>query len=71
MTTDFRSAAERDRDARHKRVCDMYVELLSNHPSVKPARLMSAISNEVGLTAMAIRNILIAYGLYSPKPRTT
>lgn len=69
MTTpiDIRTASQKEKDARHKRVCDMYLDLLGKFPEATPSRLFAVIANETSMSHVGVRNIIIENGLYQVK----
>lgn len=69
MTKDLRTATEKERDARHKVVCNKFKKLADANPDVAPSRIFDAIGHEIGMTLQAVRNICISNGLYTPKTR--
>lgn len=67
MTLDIRTPIEKERDAEHARICDMYVELMAKLPKASPNRLFSVIAERFGKSVPGVRNILIKHNLYATK----
>lgn len=64
---DLRTPIERERDANHSRICDMYVELVGKFPKASPNRLFTVIAGRSNMSVPGIRNILIKNKLYQPR----
>lgn len=68
MTTiDLRTPLEKVRAERCEKICSAYVELSSQQPDTKPYRIMRALADKYGMTAMGVREILTRNGLFAPK----
>lgn len=64
---DLRTPIERERDAEHSRICDMYVELMAKFPKASPNRLFTVIAGRSNMSIPGVRNILIKHNLYQSK----
>ena len=67
MALDIRTPIEKERDAEHTRICDMYVELMAKFPKASPNRLFSVIAERCNKSVPGVRNILIKRNLYATK----
>lgn len=61
---DMRTVAEKEREARHKAICEEYLTLALASPSTSRYRLLTAIATHHKLTIPGVRKILIKAGLY-------
>lgn len=67
MGLDLRTPIEKERDAFHSKVCQMYVELSARFPKASPNRIFSTIAAQVNRSVPNVRDIIIKKGLYSSK----
>lgn len=51
----------------HSRVIEMYKELVERYPDASKARIFETIADELNLTSVGVRNILIKHGEYVPR----
>lgn len=61
---DFKTTAERNREAARKRICAEYVELQRTNPDVSRNRIINKVAENNGRTAQNIKDILVAAALY-------
>lgn len=64
MGLDLRTPLEKERDAFHSEVCQMYVELSARFPKASANRLFSTIAAQVNRSTPNVRDIIIKNGLY-------
>ena len=64
MGLDLRTPLEKERDAFHSKVCQMYVELSARFPKASANRLFSTIAAQVNRSTPNVRDIIIKNGLY-------
>ena len=67
MGLDLRTPIEKEREAFHAKVCQMYVELKSRYPKASPNRIFSTIAAQVNRSIPNVRDIVIKHGLYETK----
>lgn len=67
MGLDLRTPIEKEREAFHAKVCQMYVELKSRYPRSSPNRIFSTIAAQVNRSIPNVRDIVIKHGLYETK----
>lgn len=67
MGLDLRTPIEKERDAFHSKICQMYVELSARFPKASPNRIFSTIAAQVNRSVPNVRDIIIKKGLYSSK----
>ena len=67
MGLDLRTPIEKERDAFHSKICQMYVELSARFPKASPNRIFSTIATQVNRSVPNVRDIIIKKGLYSSK----
>lgn len=67
MGLDLRTPIEKERDAFHSKVCQMYVELSARFPKASPNRIFSTIAAQVNRSVPNVRDIVIKHGLYTTK----
>lgn len=67
MGLDLRTPIEKERDAFHSKVCQMYVELSARFPKASPNRIFSTIAAQVNRSVPNVRDIIIKKGLYTSK----
>jgi thymidylate kinase len=67
MGLDLRTPIEKERDAFHSKVCQMYVELSTKFPKASPNRIFSTIAAQVNRSVPNVRDIIIKHGLYATK----
>ena len=67
MGLDLRTPIEKEREAFHAKVCQMYVELKSRYPRASPNRIFSTIAAQVNRSIPNVRDIVIKHGLYETK----
>jgi hypothetical protein len=61
---DLRTTAEKNRQAKHNRICNNYLNLVNQYPNTAPSRLMDAIAKEEGMTLQGVKTILVQNGVY-------
>lgn len=61
---DFRTPVQRERDAMHKSICDMYLKLNVEYPDIQPTRMFAEIANVHRVTEACVRNVLVKNNLY-------
>lgn len=59
-----RTPAEKEREAFHSKVCQMYAELSARFPKASTNRILSTIAEQVNRSVPNVRDIVIKYGLY-------
>ena len=67
MGLDLRTPIEKEREAVHSKVCQMYAELSARFPKASPHRIFSTIAAQVNRSVPNVRNIVIKHGLYTTK----
>lgn len=67
MGLDLRTPIEKERDAFHSKICQMYVELSARFPKASPNRIFSTIAAQVNRSVPNVRDIIIKKGLYTSK----
>lgn len=67
MGLDLRTPIEKERDAFHSKICQMYMELSARFPKASPNRIFSTIAAQVNRSVPNVRDIIIKKGLYSSK----
>ncbi len=67
LEEDLRTPMEKERDACHSQIRQMYLELVAQFPGVKPHRIITAIANQFKRSIPNIRAILISQGVYHKK----
>lgn len=67
MGLDLRTPIEKERDAFHSKVCQMYAELSARFPKASPNRIFSTIAAQVNRSVPNVRDIVIKHGLYTTK----
>lgn len=70
MTTssiDIRTKSERERDAKHKAICNDYLTLSNEMAGVAAHRIFHVIAERHGMTIPGVRNIIIKAGLYTSR----
>lgn len=67
MGLDLRTPIEKERDALHSKICQMYVELSTRFPKASPNRIFSTIAAQVNRSTPNVRDIIIKKGLYTSK----
>lgn len=67
MGLDLRTPIEKERDALHSKICQMYVELSTRFPKASPNRIFSTIAAQVNRSTPNVRDIIIKNGLYASK----
>jgi thymidylate kinase len=67
MGLDLRTPLEKERDAFHSKVCQMYVELRARFPKASANRLFSTIAAQVNRSVPNVRDIIIKNGLHTTK----
>ena len=64
---ELKTALEKEREARHEEVCELYKSFREKHPNIKPSKLFVIVGMEIGMSDASVRNICINRGLYKPK----
>lgn len=67
MGLDLRTPIEKERDALHSKICQMYVELSARFPKASPNRIFSTIATQVNRSIPNVRDIIIKNGLHNTK----
>lgn len=65
---DLKTKTEKEREQKHKSICNMYVDYRQKYPNVAPHRLFDAIGQAFSMTGYGIKNILVRANLYSTNP---
>jgi len=55
---DIRTKCEIERDRKHAKIINDYLELAKNFPTYAPTRLMDKVAEVHGMTSMGVRKIL-------------
>ena len=61
---DIRTQHEKERDARHESICQMFLDWSNEHPELAPHRIMSVIANQYKMSVPGIKSIIVRNGLY-------
>lgn len=64
---DLRTPAEIARDEKYQRICSAYLALSNKMPEASANRIINHIAQNEGMTAVGVKNIIIAKGLYHSK----
>ena len=64
---DLRTPAEIARDEKHHRICSAYLALSNKMPEASANRIFNHIAQNEGMTAVGVKNIITAKGLYHSK----
>lgn len=66
---DIRTPREKARDERSKRVCESFLRLSNEMPTVAPYRIFRIIAENTGITVPGVKGMLVRNGLYQVKPQ--
>lgn len=64
---DLRTPIEKERDAEHAIICNMYTELMAKYPRASHNRLFGVIAEARKMSVPGVRNVLIKHNLYQTK----
>lgn len=64
---DLRTPTEIARDEKYQRICNAYLALSAKMPEASANRIFNHIAQNEGMTAVGVKNIITAKGLYHKK----
>lgn len=67
---DVRTQKEKEREKKHKDICDEYQKIRQQLPELKEGRIMLSLAIKFDMTVPGIRNILIKNKLYTLKKKS-
>lgn len=63
---DLRTPFQKQREEKHRLVCEAYKELKAQHPEASTHRLCLVLGENFMMTASGVRKIIIDNGLFTP-----
>lgn len=62
---DIRTNTQREREKKHKRICERFMKLTKAYPEAAPYRLATVVAKVEKLRPYSVRRILIANNLWT------